>query len=117
MRNVGLVITVLGLVAVFSGCLKTTNYKPLPAPAGESWGIERDRLSQSTMSGSSYQQRSAYDNKVYNVYVTKMSQAFGESYDAGNTHDAIKGLCPDPGKDKCTKARVSYRPLNRLPAQ
>ena len=73
MRNVGLVITVLGLVAVFSGCLKTTNYKPLPAPAGESWGIERDRLSQSTMSGSSYQQRSAYDNKVYNVYVTKMS--------------------------------------------
>ena len=115
MRSVLLACAVFVLGVTLPGCLKTTAYKPVPAPAGPSWGIERDRLSQSTMTSTSYQQESAYDNKVYNVYVTKMSQTLGESYSAQGTYEAIEKICPDPGKGKCKGLKLPYRPLNELP--
>lgn len=115
MRTVLFACTALVLGLTFSGCLKTTSYKPVPAPAGTSWGIECDRLSQSTMTSTSYQQKSAYDNKVYNIYVTKMSQTLGEHYNAQDTYEAIEKICPDPGKGKCKGSKLRYRPLSELP--
>ena len=117
MRVIFLVCIVTTLGTVFTGCLKTTSYKPLPAPAGEGWGIERDQLSKSTMAGTSYQEKSSYDNKVYNVYLTKMIQELGDSYGAQNTYDAIKNLCPEPGKAKCSAKSLPYRSLKELPGK
>ena len=68
-----------------------------------------------SLTGSSHQEVSAYDNKTYNVYVKRMSQTLGDQYNADATHEAIKARCPKPGTGECAPTKGAFKPLEVLP--
>ena len=111
LSGLAVVLCSVGLVS----CLEKTPYWKVPAPTGAHWGMERDTLSSSTMTSSSHQEVSSYDNKTYNVYVRRMSQTLGDHYDADRTQKAIKARCPKPGVGECAPPKGAFKPLEVLP--